>query len=226
MDLSFIRELEEKTKEINEELNKQRLRLATMPRGTHKIQAKIKVNWFLLLFVTLELVGILLFAMHNNAGIPLISVGGGIAVMYIGYIIYLSVRNKKENRAERFTYELALKQADKLTSKKNDIIKDFISGYGGKVARRVDIPSSVALWCDDKNLYIMPFSSPTDIESVAKDSILYYGTTRSLIERRIVFDGDTSIPLTHLIIKDKKDIVFAEEDYETIDNLLKNKKEQ
>ncbi len=214
-----VTEINKQIAETTAALNVARRRLTVTDRGNAHVQPKLKLMWVLTAVITIALVGVLLIAMRKT-GWPLIWTAVGLTAAYAVYYAVEAVRTHKDNKEARFGYELAVEQADRLAKKRADIFCAFVSENGGVTAKRVDRPALCGLWRQENVLFLALLENEVTLDTIDLGTVKAVGTTASLISRRIVFEGETDVPLTRIVFEGAKDVTFTEEDEQTIKALL------
>lgn len=218
LDESFCEEINV----LNEEINQTHSRIAVMDKGNTPVKPKIKIMWAMTFIVALVLVGIMLYAM-DKPGLILIYIACGLTVLYIAYYLYEAIPVRKANQNAKVLYNSAIKRLDTLTERKSAVFENYVREKGGVSARRVDKPCQCGIFREEENLVLLSIQSDVDIAEISLEDIKYIATTNQLVEKRIIFLGDSPTPYTRIILCDEREIWFVEEAYQEIINLFPDK---
>lgn len=218
LDESFCEEI----KVLNEEINQTQGRIAVMDKGNTPVKPKIKIMWAMTFIVALVLVGIMLYAM-DKPGLILIYVACGLTVLYVAYYVYEALPVRKANQNAKVLYNAVIKRLDTLTERKSAMLESYAREKGGISARRVDKPCQCALFREESNMILLSIQSEIETCEISLEEIKYIATTNQLVEKRIIFQGDSPTPYTRIILRDDSEIWFVEEAYSEIINLFPDK---
>ena len=218
LDESFCEEI----KTFNEEITETHRRIAVMDKGNTPVKPKIKIMWAMTLIISMILVGIMLYAM-DKPGLILIYIASGLTVLYIAYYLYEAIPVRKANKSAKDLHSVVVRRLDSLTERRSEFFDNYVKSKGGVSARRVDKPCQCGVFNLDNNLILLSIQGEIETVAIPLDDIKFIAKTEQLVEKRVIFLGDSPTPYTRIMLTNGEEIWLVEESFEEIIALFPDK---